>query len=278
MAQSSLSLQTTVRYDYSTEFIKRCAEEFHWKDLSEDVVMDIGCGVEMNCCKAILMQFPDVRALIAVDKESTVFQQAHFRERRIHPCVGNIQERDSLEMYEGKMNKIISTNTFQHIIDKETAFRNVYRLLKPGGEAGFFFVVNSCMYKFLTVLSEVPKYATVLKGTLADDLYPPDHGSLYYKEMLEKIGFKDVRSVQQEKRFCFPTDQEFKDSVLEGLKVKLKLSPEAAETFNEEMLELYETEVGRYEGKLCYVSVQLNLLAVKPMESLDSKSKETTVA
>ncbi|GFQ67272.1 jhamt, partial [Trichonephila clavata] len=82
-----------------------CAEEFQWKDLSEDVVMDIGCGVQLNCCKAILMQFPGVRALIAVDKDSTVYEKAHFRERRIQFCVGDIKDRDSLKSYEGKMDK-----------------------------------------------------------------------------------------------------------------------------------------------------------------------------
>ncbi|GFT97483.1 hypothetical protein TNCV_386651 [Trichonephila clavipes] len=82
-----------VRYNHSWEFVKRCADEFHWKDLSEDVVMDIGCGAELNCCKAILERFPDVRALIAVDKETTVFQIAHFRERRIQFCVGDVLER-----------------------------------------------------------------------------------------------------------------------------------------------------------------------------------------
>ncbi|GFY37725.1 hypothetical protein TNIN_462381 [Trichonephila inaurata madagascariensis] len=265
MAQSSFSLQTTVLPNCSTQFVKWCTEEFQWKDLSEDVIMDIGCGVEMNCCKAILTQFPDVRTLVAVDRESTVFQQAHFRDRRINSCVGNILERDSLKMYEGKMNKIISADTFHHIYDKEMAFRNAYRLLKPGGEAGFLFVVNSWMYKFLKA------------GALPENLYPPDNENQYYKEMLERIGFKDVRAFEEEKRFCFPTDECFKDSIVELYKVKLKIPPEAAETFEKELIELYEREVGRYEGKLCYVSVRLNLLGVKPLERSDSKSKETTV-
>ncbi|GFQ71967.1 jhamt [Trichonephila clavata] len=75
MAESSLSSQTSVQYDDSIKFIKSCADEFQWKDLSEDVVMDIGCGHELNCCKAILMQFPEVKALIAVDNNRTVLKK-----------------------------------------------------------------------------------------------------------------------------------------------------------------------------------------------------------
>ncbi|GFR29322.1 jhamt [Trichonephila clavata] len=104
MAERSY-LEEAVRYDYSRKFVKRCADVFHWEDLSEHVVMDIGCGAELNCCHAILVQFPRVRALIAVDKESTVFQKALLEGRRIHFCVGDIQERDSLKSYEGKQRR-----------------------------------------------------------------------------------------------------------------------------------------------------------------------------
>ncbi|GFQ86988.1 jhamt, partial [Trichonephila clavata] len=97
MAQSSFTSQTSVSYHYCARFVRRCADEFQWKDLSKDVVMDIGCGDELKCCKAILMQFPDVRALIAVDKESTVFQTVHFRHRRIQFVVGDIEERNPLK-------------------------------------------------------------------------------------------------------------------------------------------------------------------------------------
>ncbi|GFQ71968.1 jhamt [Trichonephila clavata] len=269
MAESSLSSETIVQYDDSIKFIKSCADEFQWKDLSEDVVMDIGCGHELNCCKAIVMQFPEVKELIAVDKESTVFETARFR-NRIEFCVGDIQERDSLKSYEGKMDKIISAHTFHHIIDKETAFRNVYRLLKPGGEAGFFFCVNSCMHKFLTVLSEIPQYEAILKDTFLLKLHTPEHGEQYYKELLEKIGFKHVRAFEEE-RLPFSSDSSFKD-FLEDLDIDPKLSPETTETMKAEALELYEKKFGRLEGKLRYVYVQLNLLGVKPMESSDSKS------
>ncbi|GFQ93722.1 jhamt, partial [Trichonephila clavata] len=210
MAQSSFTSQTSVSYHYCARFVRRCADEFQWKDLSKDVVMDIGCGDELKCCKAILMQFPDVRALIAVDKESTVFQTVHFRHRRIQFVVGDIEERNPLKSYEGKMNKILSTNTFNQIIDKELAFRNVYHLLKPGGEAGFLFCVNSCLHKFISTLIETPKYKGNFKGTIVENLYPPEHRKQYYKEMLEKIGFKHVRAFEEERRRPLNTDECFK--------------------------------------------------------------------
>ncbi|GFR16012.1 jhamt [Trichonephila clavata] len=79
----------TIRFQYS--ICAKVRRRISVEDLSEDVVMDIGCGHELNCCKAIMMQFPEVKALIAVDKESTVFESERFR-NRIEFCVGDIQE------------------------------------------------------------------------------------------------------------------------------------------------------------------------------------------
>ncbi|GFQ71974.1 jhamt [Trichonephila clavata] len=266
MAESSSSLETFAHYDFSIQFVQRCADEFQWKDLSEDVVMDIGCGDELNCCKAIIIQFPEVKALIAVDTDSTVFETARFM-NRIEFCVGDIRERDSLESYEGKMDKVISAHTFHYIIDKETAFRNAYRLLKPGGEAGFFFCVNSYMYEFLTVLREIQNYEAIIKDTFALNLYATELGK-QYKELLEKIGFKHVRAFEEELKFPFSLDECFKD-FLEVLDINLVLSPEDAEKFKAIILHLYEKKFGKIERNPRYVSVQLSLLGVKPMESSD---------
>ncbi|GFQ93320.1 jhamt [Trichonephila clavata] len=278
MAESSQSSQTSVQYDDSIKFIKSCADEFQWKDLSEDVVMDIGCGHELNCCKAILMQFPEVKALIAVDNNRTVLKKTHFRDRRIRFCFGDIRSRDSLESHVGKMDKVISTNILHHIFDKEAAFRNVYHLLKPGGEAGFSFVVGSSTHKFITVLLETPKYGADLQGVSARNPYPPQHRQQYYKEMLEKIGFKHVRAVEEERRVPFNTDERYEDSYFWRIENMLPITPEDTEEFKKDAPLLYERTFGKYEGKLCLITVQLNLLGVKPMESSDSKSEETTVA
>ncbi|GFR11062.1 hypothetical protein TNCT_436401, partial [Trichonephila clavata] len=72
MAERSY-LEEAVRYDYSRKFVK-----------------------------SYTGAVSSVRALIAVDKESTVFQKALLEGRRIHFCVGDIQERDSLKLFEGK--------------------------------------------------------------------------------------------------------------------------------------------------------------------------------
>ncbi|GFQ71693.1 hypothetical protein TNCT_516601 [Trichonephila clavata] len=54
--------------EHAREFIKRCKTELNWKDLSNDIVMDIGCGVYLLCCRALLEEFPRMGCLLAGDK------------------------------------------------------------------------------------------------------------------------------------------------------------------------------------------------------------------
>ncbi|GFU07209.1 hypothetical protein TNCV_4946801 [Trichonephila clavipes] len=50
------------------EFITRCQTELNWEDLSDDTVMDIGCGTHFLCIRALLEKFPRMGCLVASDK------------------------------------------------------------------------------------------------------------------------------------------------------------------------------------------------------------------
>ncbi|GFU04737.1 hypothetical protein TNCV_4377651 [Trichonephila clavipes] len=75
---------------FAEDFVKMCAHELQWGDLTEDVIMEIGCGTALPCCKAILKLFPGVKALIAVDEERTAFRRTTVTDRRIRFHIGNI--------------------------------------------------------------------------------------------------------------------------------------------------------------------------------------------
>ncbi|GFX56056.1 HTH_Tnp_Tc3_2 domain-containing protein [Trichonephila clavipes] len=49
------------------KFIKRCETELDWEDLSDDTIMDIGCGDHFLCTRALLEKFPRIGCLVAID-------------------------------------------------------------------------------------------------------------------------------------------------------------------------------------------------------------------
>ncbi|GFU05972.1 hypothetical protein NPIL_148281, partial [Nephila pilipes] len=190
------------------QFIKNCAKVFHWKDLSEDVIMDIGCGEEMNCCNTMLEEYPNVKGIIAVDNELAVYRFVQTRRiDKIHACLGDIEKRESLSYYEGKMNKVISTSTFHHIQDKELAFQNVFHLLKPNGEAAFYFYLDNSFQQSVLAMLKVPMFKEKFKGLFNTNKFPAERRSLYYKEMLERIGFHNVRSMEEMRSVPFSSDK-----------------------------------------------------------------------
>ncbi|GFR00014.1 hypothetical protein TNCT_537071 [Trichonephila clavata] len=78
---------------FAEHFIKMCANDIQWGNLLGDVVMEIGFGAELSCCKAILKLFPHVKILIEVNEEMTAFRRRTIRDRRVGFHIGSILNR-----------------------------------------------------------------------------------------------------------------------------------------------------------------------------------------
>ncbi|GFS43531.1 hypothetical protein NPIL_170091 [Nephila pilipes] len=269
---SGIGLNAVLPYLEALHFVRSCASEFH----SDDVVMDVGCGPEMYCCKAVLEVFPQVKSLIAVDSEQRL--QNAERTDIIMPFIGNIQERDSLEYYEGKISKVFSMNVVHEIKDKELAFQNVYRLLKCGGEAAFSFCVESKGNKFIKAMLEVPKYKKLFQDSFDENFYPNECRKQYYKEMLERVGFHDVRANEERKTLPYSTDEQCKEVLSKTLKKYFKVPREKEDEFIDEAFQIYVKIDSIADGKPYYHSLILTLFGVKPVESMDLKAMETSDA
>ncbi|GFS93360.1 hypothetical protein NPIL_344341 [Nephila pilipes] len=241
-------------------FVKECAVEFRWKDLSKDVIMDIGCGSDFNCCNAILKEFPGVRALIAIDKNPVVLRN---RKDKIHSYTGNIEERENLKGFEGKMDKVISTNTIHQITNKKLVFENLYHLLKPGGEAAVLFNSESCYIDFTKALLEIPYFKPMFKGKFTENVYPKEQGSQFYQEMFKEAGFHNVRAKVVEFVIPLSSDEACKDFLFEAHKDDFDILPEFSDEFKEVLFRIYTRTVERIEGKPCYRAPMLSLLGYK---------------
>ncbi|GFQ88764.1 jhamt [Trichonephila clavata] len=261
MSTDKNSLQLLCRY--SEDFVKLCAQEFQWKDLSKDVIMDIGCGNEFRCCKFILGEFPDVSALVAIDNVPKICLVPK-PSRKIHVYQADIVKRETLEQFQGKMDKAVSANTFHLITEKKMAFENVYHLLKPAGEAAFLLYLDSELDSLKKALLEIPKFKALHKGTHDPEKYSKEHDEQYYQRMLEEIGFHNVRYKKEQAVICYPLNENCKDHLLELYLTFFKKPSENVDEIKEEVFNIYEEIVDPHEGKLCYRMMLLKLFGVKP--------------
>ncbi|GBN69597.1 hypothetical protein AVEN_244132-1 [Araneus ventricosus] len=145
------------------KFVKLCASTFGWEDLSEDTVMDVGCGKGLYCARTVLENFPNVKSIIALDGSPAQLEGITFKSPRITRLLADILKRTDIHRYEGKVDKVISTHVLHQIQNKEKVFKNVYRLLKPGGEAGFLFTSDFGLYHVLNNLRQDSKYKDYFK-------------------------------------------------------------------------------------------------------------------
>ncbi|GFU36082.1 hypothetical protein NPIL_377991, partial [Nephila pilipes] len=252
-----------VLYHYASLFVQECTFEFGWRDLSKDIVMDVGSGRNLNCSNVILKEFPDVRALIAIDKDQSVFETPDHVDERISCYVANILSKDTLKPFIGKIDKVISTNVIHKISRKRPIFQNVYRMLKPGGEAAFFFLLDSCYYQFLTKLLKIPKFKDMFKGRYNPNMYPKHRRYLYYKDMLEDVGFCDVVSKVEEKIYPHPSEEDWKNALYAAYKDSFEISPESVDEIKEIAFEIYLRTIERYEGEPCYRVLSISLFCKK---------------
>ncbi|KAF8778308.1 Juvenile hormone acid O-methyltransferase like protein [Argiope bruennichi] len=234
------------------KFIDHCKDTFGWSDLTDDVIMDVGCGEEGLCGKSMLEKFPDVSAIIGIDFDPKVVRNFKLKTTPKFQCVlADIEKRETLRNYKGKINKIISIRTFHQLINKEEAFRNVYHLLKPGGEAAILF------------------------GSYTVDMYKSGENKDRFKEMVEKIGFRVLECSEAKIVIPYPSDQACKDALYQMCGNSFNIPPEEVEQFKEECFQLLvKTSARDPEGRPCYRSTELRLLLAKPTESSGTPGAE----
>ncbi|GFX67912.1 uncharacterized protein TNCV_1974141 [Trichonephila clavipes] len=79
-------------------FLELISSKFEWDDLSDDIVMDIGCGnPKIKFCDLLLGLFPKVKKVIAIDKKSHLiaYIKCGKKDPKIDFEYGDIEDRSN---------------------------------------------------------------------------------------------------------------------------------------------------------------------------------------
>ncbi|GFS40867.1 hypothetical protein TNIN_22671, partial [Trichonephila inaurata madagascariensis] len=253
-------------------FITRCEIELDWEDLSDDTIMDMGCGIHFSCTRALLEKFPRIGCLVAIDivnvmtkeiREDEFFAEyfgkeiLQFRHLDITDCLKN---------YGKIVNKIVCRNVLQQVFDKEMAFQNMYDLLRPGGHAAILFCIATPVGTCHLRLSSSTNWAQHRRNAIPF-FTPANLEEGYYKKLLEKIGFQVVLCERRTVRNQFLDDQSFLRSFLTFARVQFNIPQGRMTQFKEESVKLFKELIGYSgSGPLRYEASDLLLLAIKPQD------------
>ncbi|KAF8778193.1 hypothetical protein HNY73_014938 [Argiope bruennichi] len=252
-------------------FLDYCISQFGWTDLSNDTVLDIGCGKHLNLATALLEKFSKVKSVVNIDRNPEIVVHARrLIRRKILKChVADIEDRDSLEGFEGRINKVISTYTFHHIRKIKEAFRNVHLVLRPGGEAGFLFYIRSGAHEWLTEMLSKPKWKAIYKGEDILDLLPQELSSAKYQTMVLKLGFTIVECHEEIRVTPCASDEICKEALYKLTQKFFNIPSELLDDFKEDAFKTFVKIHGRNRmGKPRFTATELFLLIRKSVTKL----------
>ncbi|GIY53266.1 methyltransf_25 domain-containing protein [Caerostris extrusa] len=193
---------------YFLEFI---AEKFQWSDVSSDIIMNVFCdNLKIEFCDLLIKLFRKVKKIITINKKSITINYIKLALGlpQIHYSQGDIENWSTLKEWEGKISKFVSNQCLHQVKDYKTCFRNVFKLLKPGGEAAIFFCLKSGYVDWLYKLIGNPEWQKYFNGKSPE---MPSTQFKYipvsdYETMLQKIGFSVIECKIEERFIPFKKD------------------------------------------------------------------------
>ncbi|GFR28662.1 jhamt [Trichonephila clavata] len=254
------------------EFIERCITELDWEDLSDHTVMDIGCGDNFLCIRALLEEFPRIGCLLATDKFPILTEEImedeffveYFRKAILQFHLVDIVDSSSLGHYRNIVNKIVCRNVLQQIANKEFAIRNMYHLLRPGGHVGILFCIANPVGTWQQRMCTSRNWAQYRKNTL-NFFIAGNFGDGYYKKVMEDIGFRVILCERSDVKLQFSNDQDLLEELLIYATALLNIPEDMMAVFKEESVKIFKELIGYSgSGPLRYQASELLLIAIKP--------------
>ncbi|KAM7281598.1 uncharacterized protein ISCGN_006274 [Ixodes scapularis] len=135
--------------------------------------LDLGCGSGNVTRDVLLPQCPPCRRFVAVDASEDMLKYAreHFAHPKICYAALDILADDVSDFVEryGLFDRVYSLLCFNWLKDQEKALKNVVKLMKPGGEALFWFNARTPQMRFRKTLAGMQrwsKYAQICGGDI----------------------------------------------------------------------------------------------------------------
>ncbi|MFH1622836.1 MAG: class I SAM-dependent methyltransferase [Candidatus Omnitrophota bacterium] len=162
-----LSISTRSRDRFVIKFLKPTAS---------DVILDLGCGIGYYC--EFLSNFGSKVFGVDIDQEASYIAQQFCPDVDFSICSAT-----DLPFKENSFDKIICTDSLEHVEDDYRAINEIYRVTKPGG----------------LVLLTIPCNEGVFGSFTKNIAHEKSHG--YERHVKEGYSFKDIVSLCEHSGF-----------------------------------------------------------------------------
>nr|UJH41152.1 juvenile hormone acid methyltransferase-7 [Pardosa pseudoannulata] len=252
-------------------FLENFVRKMDWSRQDSDILMDVGCGPSGVCDKFCLSAFPGLKKFIGVDISEGMIELAKGKneDQRVEYHLADIENKNTVEKWFQQITKVISTFCLHWFKNVEEASRNIYNLLKPGGEAALIFVVTCNTWDCYELLRGNPKWNKYIKDVhpYVPESHHKKYGIGYFSSFFEKIGFKVLLAEHQDRKFTFQDDNACKDFWFVACAYINHIPKELQEDFMNELFKGFLCYNERNsEGKPVMLYSTIEILLKKPLE------------
>ncbi|KAK5638127.1 hypothetical protein RI129_012422 [Pyrocoelia pectoralis] len=188
------------------EIINRIRKNVQWMEHSK--VLDVGCGPGNVTHDLLLPMLPDSTEIFGIDKSFEVIQYANERygkkSKMTFRQMDIALDTSALAEYNEYFDYIFSFYCFHFILDARSALKNIYKLLKPGGEFLFTFIVSGNYQELHDRISNTQRWGTYISKYNETFLFLPENQRKDFEDVIGNVGFEVIDIYVEPKEYSFP--------------------------------------------------------------------------
>ncbi|KAF5287214.1 hypothetical protein FQA39_LY15991 [Lamprigera yunnana] len=193
-------------------------ELIQWKDDGSDTILDIGCGAGDVINDLLLPRIPKkFEKLVGVDLSEEMVEFAKTRCQNSKVCFEqmNIAAEDVPVDFEESFDHILSFYCLHWVQDQRKAITNIFKMLKPGGDALLTFLASNPIFEIYESLSKTGRWEVYMEN-FSNYVSPYQYSNNPCKDLediLKDVGFDIQLCKVDERIYIYPNVAVLKKSV-----------------------------------------------------------------
>jgi ubiquinone/menaquinone biosynthesis C-methylase UbiE len=169
-----------------------CGNPVRFADLKiGEVVVDLGCGAGIDVILAAHKVGPRGRVIgvditpLMIEKAKKAVVEADLQDRRIELYLGDIEK---LKLPNSFADVVISNCVIVLVPNKDAAYKEAFRILKPGGRIA----ISDIVFSEKICPKMKARFESIWSGVVGGAIYEKD-----YLKIVKQVGFKKIEIVKR---------------------------------------------------------------------------------